>query len=104
MLEKNTCEGEINLSMTCNFTKNDTPLQIVFFSVFYQFKFWDGFYIIATMPGKRLLASTVYFLYLMFKIIINVLFYYMDNLSAAATEVVLEKMVFLNKAVLKVTT
>ena len=56
------------------------------------------------MPGKRLLASTVYFLYLMFKIIINVLFYYMDNLSAAATEVVLEKMVFLNKAVLKVTT
>ena len=46
MLEKNTGEGEIDLSMNCNFTKNDTPLH--FFSAFYQFKFWNGFYIMGT--------------------------------------------------------
>ena len=31
---KNTCEGAIDLSMTCNFTKNDTPLQLFFFQHF----------------------------------------------------------------------
>ena len=43
------------MSMTCSFTKYDTPLQ-VFFSVFYQFKFWDGFYIMGTLPGKRFMV------------------------------------------------
>ena len=41
MLEKNTGEGEIDLSMNCNFTKNDTPLH--FFSAFYQFKILEWF-------------------------------------------------------------
>ena len=37
-----------------------TLLYSCFFSAFYQFKSWDGFYIMGILPGKSLIASTVY--------------------------------------------
>ena len=54
-LLKNTCEGEIDLSMTYNFTRDDISLYL-FFSAFYRFKFWNDFYVIRKLSDKRLIT------------------------------------------------
>ena len=54
-LLKNTCEGEIDLSMTYNFTRDDISLYL-FFSAFYGFKLWNDFYVIRKLPDKRLIT------------------------------------------------
>ena len=83
--------------MTSNFTKIDTPLGM-FFSVFYQFKFWDEFCILGTLSGKSLMVF-----------VLDVLKHQKRTITiciiiGSSHRRCSEKMVFLTVAVLKVTT